>query len=125
MQRWRQMPREPQGENPDQKRRTGRISHEGVKCNLGKVLDLSAGVVRVSGRGPKPGNLGDGIMFKLDWGLDSMAFRGRIMRLERKAIFGWVAGSSFENITPAQKQALSKASMLAASGEITDWHRAG
>ncbi|NRA58795.1 MAG: PilZ domain-containing protein [Phycisphaerales bacterium] len=125
MQRWPQMRPEPMGPDPDQKRRTGRIAPEGFKCDLGKVLDLSAGGIRISGRGPKPGDEGDAIAFKLDWGLGSMVFQGRVMRLERRALFGWVAGVSFENLTPAHKQALSKASMLAASGEITEWHRAG
>ena len=125
MQRWPYMRPEPTAPDPNQKRRTGRIAPEGVKCDLGKVLDLSAGGLRISGRGPKPGDEGDTILLSLDWGLDAMVFEGKIVRLERRGLFSWTAGISFEKVTPAQKQALSKASMLAASGEITEWHRAG
>ena len=124
MLRWPYMRSEPTGPHPDQKRRTGRISPEGVTCDLGMVLDLSAGGLRIAGRGPRPGREGQKIAVKLDWGMGAMVFYGVITRLERKALFGWTAGVRFENITPAQKQALSKASMMAASGQITDWCRA-
>lgn len=125
MQRWPYARPEPTEPDPNQKRRTGRISPEGVTCNLGKVLDLSGGGVKVSGRGPRPGQPGQMIRLKLDWGMGAMVFEGAITRMERRAFFGWVVGVRFENLTPAHKQALSRASMLAASGEITDWCRAG
>jgi len=125
MERWPYMRPEPRSPDPDQKRRTGRISPEGVTCDQGKVLDLSGGGVKISGRGPRPGREGDRVHLKLDWGLGAMVFDGVIARIERRALFGWVAGVRFENLTPAHKQALSKVSMLAASGEITEWCRAG
>ncbi|GIW73633.1 MAG: hypothetical protein KatS3mg103_0155 [Phycisphaerales bacterium] len=125
MKRWPHMPPDPTQPKADQKRRTGRISPEGVSCDLGRVLDLSAGGIRLAGLGPRPGRVGDRVRFLLDCGLSKMVFEGVICRLERRAIFGWVAGIRFENLTPAHKQALSKAAMLAASGEITEWVRAG
>lgn len=124
MKRWPQMRNEPRQPDPNQQRRTGRIAPEGVTCDLGNVLDLSAGGIKLAGRGPRPGKPGDIIRFQIDWGLAKMDFEGVICRLERRPFFGWVAGIRFENLTPAHKQALSKASMLAASGEITDWCRA-
>lgn len=124
MMRWPYMRPVPSQPDPNQKRRTGRILPEGVRCNLGSVLDLSAGGVRIAGRGPQPGGVGDKVILKLDWGMGKMDFEGVITRLERRRFFGWAVGVKFENITPARKQALSKASMLAASGEITDWCRA-
>lgn len=125
MKRWPYMRSEPKSPDPNQKRRTGRISPEGVKCDLGTILDLSAGGIKLAGRGPRPGKEGQMVRFQLDWGLAKMDFEGLICRVERRHLFGWTAGIRFENLTPARKQALSKASMMAASGEITDWCRAG
>lgn len=124
MQRWPYMRPEPKEPDPNQHRRTGRISPEGVECDKGQVLDLSAGGLRLAGGGPRPGKVGDEISLRLDWGLGEMDFQGVIVRVDRRKIFGWVAGIRFENLTPAHKQALSKASMLAASGEITQWVKA-
>lgn len=124
MMRWPYMIPIPSEPDPNQKRRTGRISPEGVECDLGTVLDLSAGGVRITGRGPRPGEQGEKVMLQLDWGLGKLEFEGVITRIERRRIFGWVAGIKFENVTPERRQALSKASMLAASGEITEWCRA-
>ncbi|MEQ8845632.1 MAG: PilZ domain-containing protein [Phycisphaerales bacterium] len=125
MKSWPQARPEPREPDPNQKRRTGRISPDCITCDLGKVLDLSGGGVRLGGRGPSPGRVGQPVKLTLDWGMGSLVFEGVVTRLERKALFGWTAGIRFENLTPAHKQALSKASMLAASGEITDWCRAG
>lgn len=122
--RWPYMIPLPKNPEPNQRRRTGRIAPEGVSCNLGAVLDLSAGGVRLAGRGPRPGAEGDKVLLELDWGIGKLAFEGVIMRLEKRPFFGWIAGVRFENITPERRQALSKASMLAASGEITEWTRA-
>lgn len=124
MMRWPYMRPVPAQPDPNQKRRTGRIAPEGVQCDIGTVLDLSAGGVRLSGRGPQPGRVGDKVSLQLDWGFGKQEFEGVVTRLERRWFFGWVAGVKFENLTPARKQALSKASMLAASGEITEWCRA-
>ncbi len=121
MMRWPYMIPIPKEPDPNQKRRTGRIMPEGMTCDLGDVLDLSAGGVRLSGRGPKPGEQGDKVMLKLDFGLGEVEFEGVITRIERRRMFWWIMGVRFENITPIQRQALSKASMLAASGQITDW----
>lgn len=125
MLRWPYMRPEPKQPDPSQQRRTGRIAPEGVDCDRGEVLDLSAGGVRLAGCGQRPGKAGEPITFKLDWGLGEMEFEGVIVRIDRRKIFGWVAGVRFENLTPAHKQALSKAAMLAASGEITQWFKAG
>jgi hypothetical protein len=122
--RWPSMIPVPKQPDPNQRRQTGRIAPEGVTCNLGKVLDLSAGGLRLTGRGARPGALGDKIVLSLDWGLGSLDFEGVITRFEKRPFFGWVAGIRFENLTPQRRQALSKASMLAASGEITEWTRA-
>lgn len=124
MMRWPYMIPIPTEPDPNQKRRTGRIAPEGVECDLGTVLDLSAGGVRISGRGPRPGEQGEKVMLQLDWGLGKLEFEGVITRIDRRRIFGWIAGVKFENITPERRQALSKASMLAASGQITEWQRA-
>lgn len=124
MMRWPYMRPIPSVPDPNQKRRTGRISPDGVTCDLGNVLDLSAGGCKLSGRGPRPGQEGDEIVLQLDWGMGKMEFEGVVTRLDRRLFFGWVAGVRFENLTPERKRALSKASMLAASGEITDWCRA-
>ena len=124
MKRWPYMRPEPKAPDPNQKRRTGRISPEGVSCDLGRVLNLSAGGIKLAGRGPRPGDEGETISMLIDWGLSKMVFEGVICRFERRGLFGWTVGIKFENLTPAHKQALSKASMLAASGEITEWYHA-
>jgi hypothetical protein len=124
MMRWPYMRPEPGQPKQDQQRRTGRISPEGVQCDLGKVVDLSAGGLKLSGKGPQPGRVGDKVSLRLDWGMGKLDFEGVITRVERRWFFGWVVGVKFENLTPARKQALSKAAMLAASGEITQWCRA-
>lgn len=92
-------------------------------CDLGKVVDLSAGGVCVRSR-HRPGQEGGTVSLTLDCGSGAMRYVGTIVRLRRKGLFGWEAGIRFDELTEHQKRELSRMALSAASAEITDWARA-
>ncbi|MEO1008057.1 MAG: PilZ domain-containing protein [Planctomycetota bacterium] len=124
MLRWPHLYPEPRKPDPDQARRSGRVSTDCIRCDLGKVVDLSAGGLCLQGGGPKPGKKGEKITFRLDAGVGIVQFTGEIVRIGRRGLFGWEAGLRFVDLNATQKKALSRMAMSAAAGEITEWQRA-
>jgi PilZ domain len=88
-------------------RRFGRLRQETLACNLGTVLDLSLGGMRVSCR-----KVPNGLMHTID--IDDHPLpeplRGRIIWKRRTGWFKHEIGIEFEALTPEQSKALADVS---------------
>lgn len=86
-------PRQP---NPgrSEKRRTGRLRTEPVRCDLGEVVDLSSAGLKVRGRGRRP-DRADVFPLQLHAAAGTFTAPVRIVRCTRRGLFGYEIGLEF------------------------------
>jgi hypothetical protein len=85
------------------RRRFGRLPQEALQCNLGAVLDISAGGMRVLTRSKPSG--------KIEIVLKGYPMPGRLVAsvswVKRAGLFMREVGLCFENLSPEMSQALT------------------
>jgi hypothetical protein len=104
------LPMRPDGQDSGgSRRRSGRLPQESLVCNLGVVLDLSAGGMKVLCRSA-PGKGVNAIT------IDSCTLPGpllaRITWSKRSGLFSREIGMHFENVTPEMAAALTRIAMV-------------
>jgi len=78
------------------RRRSGRLPQESLVCNLGPILDISIGGMRVLSRSPLRGNVN--IQFR-DYALPER-LDATVTWSKRTGLFSREVGLRFENVTP-------------------------
>lgn len=81
-------------------RRHGRIRCEGLTCELGTVIDLSASGLQIEGRGPSPVRVGQTVWLVLRGGEQGLRLRVLIRRVRRQGFLRYRVGGELVGMTP-------------------------
>ena len=100
------------------KRRYPRFSTKLITCSLGDVVDLSAGGIRLRGRGKTPVCRGQIVPLTLK-AHDSQAItKARVVHIRRVGLRTWEAGFAFVDLRPSLVNDIEN---LCRTGEIPQW----
>jgi hypothetical protein len=100
------------------KRRFPRFTTKVISCSLGEVVDLSAGGVRLRGKGKAPVCRGQIIPMTLFAHESQVTIKARAVHIRRVGLRTWEAGFAFVDIRP---QLAIDIDNLGKTGEIPRW----
>ena len=100
------------------KRRYPRFTTKVITCSLGDVMDLSAGGIRLRGKGKTPVCRGQIIPLTLRAHDSETVTKARVVHIRRVGLRTWEAGFAFVDIRP---QLVSDIENLGKHGEIPRW----
>src|SRR6266550_8641819 len=100
------------------KRRFPRFSTQVISCSLGDVVDLSAGGIRLRGRGKTPVCRGQIIPLTLRAHESEVTVKSRVVHIRRVGLRTWEAGFAFVDIRPSLVNDIEN---LGRSGEMPHW----
>src|SRR3954470_19237754 len=100
------------------KRRYPRFSTKVIACSLGDVVDLSAGGIRLRGRGKMPVCRGQIIPLTLKAHDSETVTKARVVHIRRVGLRTWEAGFAFVDLRPSL---VNDIETLGKSGEIPQW----
>lgn len=100
------------------KRRYPRFSTKVITCSLGDVVDLSAGGIRLRGRGKTPVCRGQIVPLTLKAHDSDTITKARVVHIRRVGLRTWEAGFAFVDLRPSLVNDIEN---LGQSGEIPQW----
>ena len=100
------------------KRRYPRFSTNVIACSLGDVVDLSAGGIRLRGRGKTPVCRGQIIPLTLKAHDSETVTKARVVHIRRVGLRTWEAGFAFVDLRPSLVNDIEH---LGKTGEIPHW----
>jgi len=100
------------------KRRYPRFSTNVITCSLGDVVDISAGGIRLRGRGKMPVCRGQIIPLALKAHDSETQTKARVVHIRRVGLRTWEAGFAFVDLRPSLVNDIEN---LGRTGEIPHW----
>ena len=100
------------------KRRYPRFTTTVITCSLGDVVDLSAGGIRLRGRGKTPVCRGQIVPITLKAHDSQTITKARVVHIRRVGLRTWEAGFAFVDLRPALVNDIEN---LCQNGEIPHW----
>jgi|SRR5687767_7801115 len=100
------------------KRRFPRFTTKVITCSLGEVVDLSAGGIRLRGKGKAPVCRGQIIPMSLHAHDSQVTIKARAVHIRRVGLRTWEAGFAFVDLRP---QLAIDIDNLGKTGEIPRW----
>src|SRR4051812_185969 len=100
------------------KRRFPRFATTLISCSLGEVADLSAGGIRLRGRGKTPVCRGQIVPLTLHAHESQVMVKSRVVHIRRVGLRTWEAGFAFVDIRPSLAIDIDN---LGRTGEIPRW----
>ena len=100
------------------KRRYPRFSTNVISCSLGDVVDISAGGIRLRGRGKMPVCRGQIIPLSLKAHDSETQTKARVVHIRRVGLRTWEAGFAFVDLRPSLVNDIEN---LGRTGEIPHW----
>jgi len=100
------------------KRRYPRFATNVITCSLGDVVDLSAGGIRLRGRGKTPVCRGQIVPLTLKAHESEAHTKARVVHIRRVGLRTWEAGFAFVDLRPSL---VADIEHLGRTGEIPQW----
>lgn len=92
----------------ENRRRSGRLRCEAVRCSMGEVIDISAGGMRVFRRNRPGAHAGDTVTVTLDAMGHQIKAPVRICRVDCQGLFKVEIGLEFTQLTPELRATLNE-----------------
>lgn len=102
-------------EEREERRHGGRLPCEMVRCQFGKLADLSGTGARVVTRSPRRLRVGQPVLLKMRWCAGVTQLPAKTARVLRRRSMRWEVGFEFDSLDAEQREALGMLMKTAAA----------